>query len=283
MARIRIKPMTQPPSSVLPRTAIKARSPVVHIFLSNKGGSGTSFLASSCAGAFHLLTGLRVLLIDMDLYSGGIEAFTGVETGRSIFDLKPVLAELDEHHFRKVVQIEAVMEIDILLSPADPELAATIDETEIISVLTTAKSYYDLIVVDAGSNIAATSFSFLKHADCIHYVLTPDSPSLHRYSQTVSLLEKNAIPIHKFDVILNRTGKSNEIQAKDLKGMKWLRIAGTVRADFNGIQSYINLASPVVRRISEKKASSALKDIMRLTEDLVRLGENHAGASGQPL
>lgn len=243
--------------------------PPIQVFFSGKGGSGTSLLAASFAGILKSLTHLRVLLVDMDLQSGGgIEAYTGIESERSIIHLKPVLNELTEAHIRNVVQIDPQTGLAILSCKGDPEQSAVISPTDAVKLLTEVKKHYDVVILDAGNSFTPLAFTLLMEAVQVHYILTPDTPALLKYQQTLTLCRKNGVPIEKIGVILNRAGRMNEIRMKDLKGIQPLRIEGTVQSDFSGIQSSVNLGNPIIRHMFDKRPPKAVKDMVHLTKKL---------------
>lgn len=267
---IRINPPSQAslfrktvPGSVL-NPEVSNALPQVQVFFSAKGGSGTSFLAAAYAGAAAALTGMRVLLMDMDHNNGGIEAYTGIEPNRSILHLKPVMDELNELHIRSVVQTERSTAIDILASPADPELAAMIEPWEIAALMQQVKNMYDLIIIDTGSELAQLNLPLFETADRIHYVMLPDSPSLRRYKLAENWLLSKGISPQKLAILLNRAGKANEIQLRDLRQIPGLNIEGIIHSDFAAIQSNINLAQPLMKRFHDRRQPIILRDILKL-------------------
>ncbi|GAX89477.1 AAA family ATPase [Effusibacillus lacus] len=297
MARIRIRPMLErneepssrglewgnPGASLFHRRTFSMQLPSIQVFFSAKGGSGTTLLACTYASALRLLANVRVLLVDMDLKYGGVEAYMGIRSDRSIFHLKPVLSELTEVHIRNITQFDPVSQVEILPSPADADLAQAIEPQEVVALLMHARKFYDVIVVDAGSEMSPVLAALCHQANHIHYVLTPDTPSLRRYAQSVSLFEKHGIPLDKVGTVLNRISQVSEIQPKDLKGIRALRLEGTVRADFHAIQPQVNLSTPLIGQIKDKKAPVYLRDVVRLVQELAGQVDSSAGQSGLPL
>lgn len=271
------------PSQTLFQTQNRKELPPIQLFFSAKGGSGTSMIASTFAGVVRHLLQVRVLLVDLDLSSGGIQSYAGIEAARSILDLKPVMRELTETHIRNVVQFDQISAIDVLAGFDDISMTDRIVPEEIRLFLTEAAKQYELIVIDGGSRMTPNLLPLLRHADQIHYILTPETPSLTKYHQTLSFCKNAGIPHENMGVILNRAAHINEIQAKDIKGLQPFRIEGVIRSDYAAIQSNVNLGIPLISRLRDKKPPKVLLDIMRMTREWAGQVESFVGSVGDPL
>jgi pilus assembly protein CpaE len=241
----------------------RGRGQILSIFSGN-GGSGKSNLASALAQTLKLESTAEVILIDLNLQFGGIETLLSIHSNRSIVDLTPVINELNESHIRNVSQKLESSKLDVLISPCDAEAAETITEEFVAKLLRTCRRSFDFVIVDLPSYINSQVVTALEESDKIFYVLTPDTPSLKVLKQFEELAFRLGIELpSRTSIILNKTGKENEIQEKDLKNVLRFPIAASVRFDLKGLQPFINKGEPVRRTAKEKRLIPFAKDVRK--------------------
>ena len=135
----------------------------VTVFLGAGGGAGTS---SSALAAARRLAG-RVLLLDLDVWSGTLAAQVGLDPTVSLADLAAVeLADIDGDAIAAVSwRVDGGLEL--IPAPSRPELADVIDPqlVEAVFELIIAGNQYDAIVVDAGSRLDLTTWHACMRAD----------------------------------------------------------------------------------------------------------------------
>ncbi|MDE3840765.1 pilus assembly protein CpaE [Bacillus methanolicus] len=241
----------------------RGRGQILSIF-SGKGGSGKSNLASALAQTIKLESTAEVILIDLNLQFGGIETLLSIESNRSIADLTPVINELNESHIRNVSQKLETSMLDVLISPCDAEAAEIITEEFVAKLLRTCRRSFDFVVVDLPSYINSQVVTALEESDQIFYVLTPDTPALKVLKQFEELAVRLGIELpSRTSIILNKTGKENEIQEKDLKSVLRFPIAASVRFDHKGLQPFLNKGEPVRKTANEKRLIPFAKDVKK--------------------
>jgi pilus assembly protein CpaE len=239
------------------------RGQIFSIFSGN-GGSGKSNLASALAQTIKLDSTAEVILIDLNLQFGGIETLLSIQSNRSIVDLAPVINELNESHIRNVSQKLESSKLDVLISPCDAEAAETITEEFVAKLLRTCRRSFDFVIVDLPSYINSQVVTALEESDQIFYVLTPDTPALKVLKQFEELAVRLGIELpSRTSIILNKTGKENEIQEKDLKSVLRFPIAASVRFDHKGLQPFLNKGEPVRKTAKEKRLIPFAKDVKK--------------------
>ncbi|KAA9015986.1 AAA family ATPase [Niallia endozanthoxylica] len=246
-----------------PQSFTKGRGQIFTLFSGN-GGSGKSSLAATLAQTLKVETTAEVILIDLNLQFGGIETILSIESNRSIADLTPVINELNEGHIRNVAQKIDTSKLDVLISPCDAEVAENITEEFIAKLLRTCRRSFDFVIVDLPSYINHHVVTALEESDRIFYILTPDTPSLKVLKQFEELAVRLGIELpSKTSIILNKIGKENEIQEKDVKHVLRFPMAATVRLDHKGLQPYINKGEPIRKMAKERRLIPFAKDVKK--------------------
>ncbi|OYD06327.1 AAA family ATPase [Paludifilum halophilum] len=250
----------------------------VGTFYSGKGGCGCSLVSATLAQTLQLDSNSSVLLVDLNLQYGGVETYLDVNHERSIYDLTPVLKELNDNHIRNVTAIEKESHMEVLVSPRDAEIAEQITEEHVQRLLRTARLYYDYILVDLPTEMNPIVYAALEEADKMFYLMTPDAPSIRTFGQVMDLYSKiNVDPTDRLELILNRISKETELREKDVKQHFDFPILAELREDAKRVQQAINQGKPL-RTGYKGKSSVFLKDIKKLADSLLERHSNRSAS-----
>lgn len=251
-------------------TFVRGRGQIISFF-SGSGGAGKTIIASTFAQTLKLESTAEVILIDLNLQFGGIETMISINSNRSIADLMPVIKELNESHIRNVSQTENYSKMDVLISPCDAEIAETLSEEFIAKLLRTCRRSFDFVIIDLPSFVNSQVVTALEESDQIYYVLSPDTPSLKVLKQFEELAVRLGIELgSKTKIILNQSGKENEVQEKDLKDVLRFPIEATIRRDLKGLQPFINKGEPVRKEMKERRLIPFAKDIRKWAHSVLK-------------
>ncbi len=152
-----------------------------------KGGVGKTTLALSLSGIYSLMK-KRVLLIDLDLYSGGISTCLDINNKKDIFML---IDSISNNRFTSLNDyiVSYNNNIDVIPSVKDPRLATRIDSKYIPVIFNLAKNDYDVIIVDTNHVLDATNLTILDNVDVSLYVITNDIVDLKNMKSLVSIFK----------------------------------------------------------------------------------------------
>lgn len=166
---------------------------------SAKGGVGKTFFTINLAGLLSR-RGKRVLIIDLDLYSGGIGMALNVNNNASVYDLvediKTNRYQSFNHYITKYNDL-----IDIIVAPNDPRDAIKTDSAYLSNVISYAKHKYDAILIDTTHIFDATNVVALEKADHIIEIVTNDPLDLKNTSNVIKLFKETKI--NNYHLILN--------------------------------------------------------------------------------
>jgi pilus assembly protein CpaE len=239
-------------------------------FYSGKGGCGRSLISSTLAQTLQLDSTSGVLLVDLNLQYGGLESYLNIESDRSIYDLTPVLDELNDNHIRNVTVVEPYSQVEVLVSPADAEIAEQVTEDHIERLLRTARLYYDYILVDLPTEMSTLTFTALEESDKLFYVMNPDSVSMRIFGRVLDLFGKIGVDTSdRLEVILNRISRDYELNAKTVQQHFPYPVIGEIHEDTKRLQQMINRGTPLRTSRRERGLSVFARDIQKIAKRLL--------------
>jgi len=182
------------------RSAGQQERQIVTVF-SAKGGVGKSTIAVNLAVGLSKFYGLKVLIVDTDLWFGDVGIRLNTNSTRSLFDLCSD-DELDLTDFRKVV-IRHESGIDVLQRPPDLVLVERVRIAAIIKLLATIREMYDYVIVDTESSLGELNLGILDIADQVLLVSTPEMSAIANTARLMTVVETLGLA-DKIAILLNR-------------------------------------------------------------------------------
>jgi pilus assembly protein CpaE len=224
-------------------------------FSSAKPGSGASTLAAQTAFALRRTTSQRVLLADFDLMGGMIAFYLKLTNTKSLLDLLPLAERLDEGAWTSAVAVADG--VDILAAPETP-YAGPVDAARLHTVMEYARMNYDWVVVDLPVVFQRLSLMTISESDRAFLVSTPELPSLHLARKAVNLLDQLGFPKERFQILMNRINRRDEIAGSDIERLFKCAIDARIPNDYFSLHRAVTLGQPVDAHCELGKAMESL-------------------------
>lgn len=173
-----------------------------------RGGTGKTTTALNLAGTYSLMN-KKVLILDFDLYSGGIALSLNIDINSDLYKLAYDMSVNEYKNINDYI-LKYNEFIDIIPAPKDPRYASKIETKYISSIIRKVKPKYDVIIVDTNHYLDATNLILFDKSDTIVYIFNNNPIDIKNL--------KSMITIHKdmerenYVVVLNESNtKQNDM------------------------------------------------------------------------
>lgn len=235
----------------------------VFAFVSCKGGSGATFLATNFAYAAASTCGRRVALIDLNLQFGDAAIFVSESRPPSnVAELAQQMHRLDAS-LLAASMLEAAPNFFVLAAPEDPAHASDVKREHIEAIIRLARQHYDFVVLDVSRSLDAVSLKALDMADTIFPVLQLTLPFVRDGQRLLSVFRSLDYGRAKIELVVNRHEKGGELSLQDLEKALDQKVAHVVPNSYAAAAAAVNLGVPIVRANPANPISKVLTDMCR--------------------
>ena len=182
---------------------------------STVGGVGVTSLAASLAIALHYTLNKRVVMIDLDLQTGGLTSLLNLLPERTIMRLGESDRELDS------IQLEAALTkhssgVYLLAAPARIDESELVTEETIGSVLGLTRNLFDFVVVDCGGYIDEHAVTAWENSDFVFYVMDQSLSAARSSWRLLELFGRLGVAGATPKLLLNRYKPNHPIGEKQI-------------------------------------------------------------------
>jgi len=225
----------------------KGESGKVFAFLSCKGGSGATFLASNIAYAFAAEHGKRVALIDLNLQFGDAALYVSDRQAPSnIAELAQQMQRLDASLLGSAM-LEVLPNFSVLAAPEDPAHSTDVRSEHVEAIVKLARAHFDVVILDLPRTLDAVSLHALDGADTIFPVLQLTLPFIRDAKRLLDVFRSLDYPRKKIQIVVNRYEKGGAITLADLEQTLGQTPFKTVPNSYAAVAASVNLGVPVIK------------------------------------
>jgi len=232
------------------------------VFLSAKGGTGTSSLCANVAMniAFNQPE-VRVAVADIVLPIGSIAEIVGYEGSQNLVTVAEMPAsETTPEFFRENLIAISNWHFHLLAGSPDPEHGNQLQVGRISEIVHALKASHDFVLLDLGRSLSRFSLPLIEHADLIAMVVSTDLSTVMLTKTVWEYLRSKGVQASSVYTILNR--------AVGLEGLTKTEAEKIIGIDIKTAMPYLgsnfslanNQHQPISAKFPQDTASIVLKE-----------------------
>jgi pilus assembly protein CpaE len=236
-------------------------------FISCKGGSGSTFLATNIAYLMADEFNKLCAVVDLDLQYGDASYYMSQhESKNSISDLTQQIERLDTQLLASCLQ-SISPRLNLLAAPNEPGVALAITAGQLEKVLALANRMHEFVVLDLDSSIDAVMLKALDMADVIYVVMESSLPVVRNAKRMVKLFRSLGYSADKLRLIVNKYQEGEMIDLKNIEQVVGLKVHHTLPNQVQVVSEAFNLGKPLHLMHPQSGVIKALREI---TSDLLQ-------------
>lgn len=243
------------------------------VFLSAKGGTGTSSLCANLAMNIQQAQPEAPLVVaDFVLPIGSIGQIVG-DNGKLnlaiVSDLSA--AQTNREYFYRNLPKPELWQFQLLSGSPDPQHGNHIQGERIGQIVDTLCSAYDFVILDIGRSLSRISLPLIQKADLIVLIVSTDQSTIQLTKTVWDYLQSQGVSSQKIYAILNRAvglEGLTKAQAEEIIGLSIKTAMPYLGSNFALAN---NLNQPITIKYPTDTASIVLKET---AEDMVKLAHS---------
>lgn len=232
------------------------------VFLSAKGGTGTSSLCANLA--MNIQQGQpdsRVVVADLVLPIGSIGPIVGSQSPVNIVTVASLPDEqTTAHYFHTHLPKPGPWQFQVLTGSPDPQQGNSIKSERIGQIVDRLCAAYDFVILDIGRSLSRISLPLIQKADLIVLVFSTDQGTTTLTKTVHDFLQTQGVDSQKIFVILNRALGLEGVTRAEAEEIIGVTVKTTMPYMAGNFALANNLNQPITLKYPADTASIILKD-----------------------
>jgi pilus assembly protein CpaE len=226
--------------------------------LGPKGGVGKTFTACNVAAELAS-SGVRPVIVDLDLQFGDVGLALGLSPDRTLYDLATSGGALDGEKLTAYLARHS-SGAEALLAPVRPDQAGAVSVDLLEEVYTALRSTHDVVIVDTPPDFTPHVIGAIDAASQICMVGTLDALSLKNTKLGLETLDLMGSDPDAITLVLNRAGSDVGIEREDVVGVLG-RTPDVLMPSDRAVPRSLNEGGPLVLSRKGSPVAAAIRQL----------------------
>jgi pilus assembly protein CpaE len=214
-------------------------------FVSCKGGSGATFLATNFADILAKDFDKKTAFLDLDFQCG--DAAYYMSQGPNQSDITELTQQIDRLDAKLLSSsmLHIGPNFDMLSAPEDPDVSYTMSPTQLTQLLNLVEANYEMVVLDVQRVLDPLTIKALDACDVIYLIMENLLPFVRDAKRLVSKLKALGYAEEKIRIVVNRYDKNGTIDLTQIEKAVGLIVSHTICSSLADVAHAINTGVPV--------------------------------------
>jgi MinD-like ATPase involved in chromosome partitioning or flagellar assembly/CheY-like chemotaxis protein len=243
----------------------RAQGGLLGVFLSAKGGTGTSSMCANIAQCVASLNPeLDVAVMDLVLPIGSLASIVGYKGDFNLLEAAShTLADLNGDYLRRTLVPLDNWHFRLLAGSPDPESSNAIDASCMPVLISAFRQAFDLTFVDLGRSLSRISLPIIQEADVIVIVTGTDLSNITLTKTVWKYLQSQNINPQQVYMLINRSGGLEGVSKSDAERILEISIRATNPYLGSAFSLANNQHLPILMKLPNDTAAMMIDQISR--------------------
>ena len=242
---------------VLAEDGAPVRRSIIACF-SPKGGVGTTMIAVNIATWLAAQAPGRVLIVDLDLQFGQVATHLNLKPQLTVGELARDDQSLREPELLRTYAIQHESGLAVLAAPETPGSGRLITPEQVNLALSTARTAYATIVIDAGSELDERSLAVLERAEAVVIPIVPEIGALKALHSLLEYLSEVGSAATTATFALNHLFAREMLSMRQIEAAIGTKVEVEIPYDAGLYLKAINEGIPIIRSAPTSAPARAL-------------------------
>ena len=258
------------PTEVADTTQDARENGLLIVFLSAKGGTGTSSLCANLAMTIKEQNpDARVVVADLVLPIGSIAQIVGYGGKQNLVTVADLPSkETNGEYFLKNLPEPDLWKFQLLAGSPDPQHGNNLKGDRIGQIVDVLRASYDFIILDLGRSLSRISLPLIQQADLIPLIVSTDQSTVKLTKTVWEYLQEQGIDLQNIYAILNRAVGLEGLTKSEAEEIIGFPIKTTLPYMGSNFALANNLNQPIITKYPKDTATIIIKDT---AGDMVKL------------
>jgi pilus assembly protein CpaE len=243
---------------------------LLFVFLSAKGGTGTSSLCANLAMTIkEQHPEARVVVVDLVLPIGSIAQIVGYGGGPNLVTVANLpYGQVNGEYFLKNLPAPELWKFQLLAGSPDPQHGSDLKVDRIGQIVEVLRTSYDFVILDIGRSLSRFSLPLIQQADLIPLIVSTDQSTVKLTRTVWGYLHELGIDTENVYAILNRAVGLEGLTKTEAEQIIGFPIKTTLPYMGSNFALANNLNQPIITKYPKDTATIIFKDV---AGDMVKL------------
>ncbi len=232
-------------------------------FLSCKGGSGATFLATNLAYILADELGKNTAFLDLDIRCG--DAAYHMASGPSRSDITEITRQIDRLDSKLLASsiLNIAPNFDLLSAPEIPDPEYAITPLQLEKLIDIVSENYEVVVLDLEHVYDPLTAHALEIVDVVYLVMQNVLPYLRDAKRVVTRCRTLGLEEQKIRLIVNRYEKNDGIDVPLIEQVVGIKVSYTIESSTQDVTKAINTGVAITKVNKKNPVALSLRDIAK--------------------